>query len=432
MIGADTGGEGTAVPVKTLPDGSILAVTSEPPWPLNSGGHLRTFHLLRSLSQRFRVRLVIPVPRGGGSVIDALERAGMIVVPVEMEPRSSWNEACRAARAAVLGEPYVMFRRHDHRRIRNELARQAAIEQPDLYYLDHLDSLVYSNLGGMSPIVLDLHNVYSLLVRRVSREQRSWWKRLYLEREASLLARIESHAVKRAGGIMTVSHEEAVHFRQLGASTITVVPNGVDCPLFEDLPTGREEKSFLILYVGDMSWGPNIGAAVFLAHEVLPKLRGRLPRVRLRIVGRNPAPEVKSLARLPGIEVTGGVPSIKPHLLDAQVLAVPLDSGGGTRLKILEAFAAGLPVVSTSVGCEGLLVDHETHLLVAERDHFADELLRLLSESPLAHRLATRARDLARDRYDWTIVGEAACDLASELINCRRSGPQLSSTPLRW
>lgn len=151
-------------------------------------------------------------------MIDALERAGMIVVPVEMEPRSSWNEACRAARAAVLGEPYVMFRRHDNRRVRDEMARQAAIEQPDLYYLDHLDSLVYSDLGGMRPIVLDLHNVCSLLIRRVSREQRSWWKRLYLMREASLLAWIESHAVKRAGGIMTVSDEEAIHFRQLGAA----------------------------------------------------------------------------------------------------------------------------------------------------------------------------------------------------------------------
>ncbi len=417
--------------MKTQSEGSILAVTSEPPWPLNSGGHLRTFHLLRSLSQRFRVRLVIPVPRAGESVIDALERAGMNVVPVEMEPRSSWNESCRAARAAVAGEPYVMFRRHDHRRIRDELARQAAIEQPDLYYLDHLDSLVYSNLSGMSPVVLDLHNVYSLLVRRVSGEQRSWWKRLYLEREASLLARIESHAVKRADEIMTVSEQEAAHFRQLGARTPTVVPNGVDCSAFEDLPTGREGRPFLILYVGDMSWGPNIGAAVFLGHEVLPKLRTRLPGVQLRIVGRNPTPEVKSLAQLPGIEVTGGVPSIKPYLLDAQVLAVPLDSGGGTRLKILEAFAAGLPVVSTSVGCEGLLVNHETHLLVAERDRFADELLRLFSEIPLAHRLATRARDLARDRYDWTIVGEAACDLVSELIACRREGRQLSSTPLR-
>ena len=159
---------------------------------------------------------------------------------------------------------------------------------------------------------------------------------------------------------------------------------------------GRQKESFLILYVGDMSWGPNISAAVFLAHEVLPELRGRLPRVRLRIVGRNPAPEVRSLARLPGIEVTGGVPSIKPHLLDAQVLAVPLDSGGGTRLKILEAFAAGLPVVSTSVGCEGLLVNHETHLLVAKRDHFAEGLFRLLNESSLARWLAARARDLAQ------------------------------------
>ncbi len=186
-----------------------------------------------------------------------------------------------------------------------------------------------------------------------------------------------------------------------------------------------------MLYVGDMSWGPNISAAVFLARHVLPKIQETIPGSRLRIVGRNPAPEVMSLAKLPGTEVTGSVPDIKPHLREAGVLAVPLDSGGGTRFKILEAFAAGLPVVSTPVGCEGLLAEHETHLLISDRDDFADQLLRLFSENTLAHRLAARARDLARDRYDWTMVGKTACNLASELISLPSAAAPMSPMTLR-
>ena len=154
-----------------------------------------------------------------------------------------------------------------------------------------------------------------------------------------------------------------------------------------------------------MAWGPNISAAIFLAREVMPALLEDIPDVRLRIVGRSPVPEVKALGRLPGVEVAGDVPDTKPHLRAARVLAVPLDSGGGTRLKILEAFAAGVPVVSTAIGCEGIEVVHGEHLIIAERDQFVDGLRAALDDTGLGDRLAARARELARNRYDWRIVG---------------------------
>ena len=351
---------------------SILAVTSELPWPLDTGGHLRTFHLLRALAQRFRVRLVSATLPGQESSIESLGRMGITVCAVKIGPRVAWREGFRAAMAAARREPYVAYRRHDWPAVRTEIERQIAIKPADVLYLDHLDSLVYADLQRRAPTVIDLHNVYSTLVQRVATEQKNAWRRWYFRRESKLLAQMERRTAHLADHLFTVSEDECLYFEELGAHAVKVVPNGVDCEAFQDLPTGRGTSPPLMLYLGNMSWGPNIGAAVFLAREVLPCLRGRFPEARLRIVGRSPSPETRALADIPGVEVIGDVADIKPHLDQAKVLAVPLDSGGGTRLKILEAFAAGLPVVSTPIGCEGLGVRHGEHLIVVDRNDFAD------------------------------------------------------------
>jgi glycosyltransferase involved in cell wall biosynthesis len=396
-----------------------LAVTSELPWPLNSGGHLRSFHLLRALARRFRIRLVAAALPDERPSIEALSQIGIIVCPVDVGPRVAWREGLRAAAAAARGEPYVLYRRHHRRAVRAELARQFAVAPPDVFYLDHLDSLVYSDLGRHTRLVLDLHNVYSSLAQRVSSEQTTWWRRFYLHRESILLGRQEQRAARAVDRLVTVSDEDRLYFQRLGAREVAVVPNGVACEQFCALPIGRTGQPPLILFLGGMSWGPNISAARFLAQDALPRLQKRFPRARLRIVGRSPASEVKALARIPGVEVIGDVPDITPYLRQAKVLAVPLDSGGGTRLKILEAFAGGLPVVSTRVGCEGLGVRHADHLLIADRDRFAEGLASLLDDEELAKEIAHRARDLARHAYDWSIVGEAACSVVADLANSR-------------
>jgi glycosyltransferase involved in cell wall biosynthesis len=275
--------------------------------------------------------------------------------------------------------------------------------------------------------LIDLHNVYSTLARRVGNEQDASWKRWYLHREARLLERMERRAAQTSDQLFTVSEDERLYFEQLGARAVTVVPNGVDCAALQSVPLGRTGQAPLVLYLGNMSWGPNISAANFLAREVLPPLLQRYPDARLRIVGRSPSSETKALASLTGVEVIGDVPDIKPHLREAKVLAVPLDSGGGTRLKILEAFAAGLPVVSTAIGCEGLGVRHREHLLIAEREQFASGIVALFDDEDLALQLATRARTLARERFDWPIVGRSAASVISELCSSRRNASAVRS-----
>jgi glycosyltransferase involved in cell wall biosynthesis len=390
---------------------SVLAVTSELPWPLNSGGHLRSFHLLRALARRFDLRLVTAVLPEQVPDLEPLRREGIEVVPAMVGPRRPWREAIRALAAAARGEPYVCYRRHDRSPVRTALQRQIEAASPALLYLDHLDSLLFRRLAPQIPCVIDLHNAYSTLVRRAAGEHGPL-QRVYLRREAWLLGRIEARAAREATALLTVSTLEQDYFASLGAKKVAVVPNGVDCAAFASLSEKRSGPPIL-LYVGALSWAPNAQAALFLAREVLPAVRHAYPEVRLQVVGRGPSPELLALRGQEGVEVTGGVPDVVPYFGSAHVLAVPLEAGGGTRLKILEAFAAGLPVVSTPVGCEGIEATDGKHLLIASRDRFAESIIRLLGDEALRTSLASRARALAREQYDWQQIGAAACDVVT-------------------
>lgn len=402
---------------------AVLAVTSELPWPLNTGGHLRTFHLLRALAQRFRVRLVVPVESGQEKSVSVLRENGIDVLPAPVSPRVRWREAVRAMQAAARREPYVLY--HRHNRDATWAALQAAIrhEVPDVLYLDHLDSWIYRPVLPDTPVVADLHNVYSVLTRRTAAEQPAPWVRLYLRGEAALLDKIERRVAGAADALLTVSDEDRRRFAGLGPRPIYLVPNGVDCAAYAALPTGRRSAAPILLYVGALSWGPNAAAARTLAAEVLPRVRTRIPDARVQLIGRNPGPEVQELGRLDGVEVLGSVPDVLPHLRDAAALIVPLEAGGGTRLKILEAFAAGLPVVSTPLGCEGIDARDNEHLLIADRARLADAIVALLGDPALGDRLAAQARTLARERYDWGIVGAAACAAVQAAIPAGKQQP---------
>jgi glycosyltransferase involved in cell wall biosynthesis len=214
---------------------------------------------------------------------------------------------------------------------------------------------------------------------------------------------------EQADALFCVSDGDADYFRTQGARSVRVVPNGVDCGAYAHLPAGRRAEPPMILFLGAMSWTPNATAAVFLAREVFPDVRRRFAYARLCIVGRDPPSDVRALGDLPGVQVTGGVPSVLPYLEEASVLAVPLESGGGTRLKILEAFAAGLPVVSTPIGCEGLDVKNAEQLLIAPGGDFAAALYTLLGDDQLGARLAANARRLVRARFDWQAITDRAC-----------------------
>jgi glycosyltransferase involved in cell wall biosynthesis len=389
----------------------VLAVTSEPPWPLNSGGHIRTFYLLAALSREVDLRVVCPVQPNQRDVLAALETRGLDIRPVHVRARSALSEAHRLVGSFRRAEPYVMYRRHAWADVYPVLKSEVRQFDPDVLYLDHLDSMVYRDVAPDLPAAIDLHNVYSLLVRRSAEEQTSSWRAAFLRREARLLHSVEQRAATNGDTLFAVSAQEAGHFKTLGATRVHVVPNGVDCDLVSDLPTGRASAP-TVLFLGAMSWAPNANAAKFLV-DLLPALRQKVPDATILIVGRDAPPSLVALNALPGVEVTGAVADVKPYLLRGSVMAVPLDAGGGTRLKILEAFAAGLPVVSTSVGAEGIEATDGRDLIIAERPQFAGALAEILLSPIRSEQIATAARRLAREKYDWSRIGPAAAQFVS-------------------
>jgi glycosyltransferase involved in cell wall biosynthesis len=376
------------------------------PWPLDTGGHLRTFHLLRALAKRFEVHLLAPSGTSDASAFGALRNAGIQAQGTNVKSRPPLRDAFKVVSSRFRGRPYVMYARHDYAAMRDDVQRFCDREHPSVLYLDHLDSLIYAECCAGALKVLDLHNIYSLIADRAA-ESRAGLARWYLRGEAALLRAAEREASTRPDILFAVSDQERDYYQARGHRPVHLIPNGVDCEAYGALPEGRTGEP-LILYLGSMSWPPNAEAALFLANDVLPVVRRRVPEARLRIVGRNPSAEVVRSAAADGVEVTGGVESVIPHLRDAALLAVPLEAGGGTRLKILEALASGLPVVSTPIGAEGLDLTDGEHLLVATRDQFAESIVRLLNDRSFGTRLARNGRAAVRQRYDWTTIGQKA------------------------
>jgi len=193
---------------------------------------------------------------------------------------------------------------------------------------------------------------------------------------------------------------------------VKVIPNAV-CPaalLSESSGTNT------LLFVGTMSYPPNADAVRFFCKQIFPLIRQRVPDVKLCVVGLEPPPEVRALEALGNIVVTGEVEDLTEYYRQAQVVIVPMRAGAGTRLKILEAMALGRPVVSTSVGCEGLAVRHGEHLMVADQPaDFAGQVIELLANHEQRRRLCQRARRLVEQHHDWNVIGEQFLNLFRQL-----------------
>jgi polysaccharide biosynthesis protein PslH len=394
----------------------VLAVTSQLPWPLDRGGHIRTFNTLRGLARELDVTLVVPLRTGEDGSLPHLRSAGIEVRGIPIAGRSFPMEARRLLTSELRGLPYVLYGRHAHGAILEAYRSLAATGAYSVAYLDHLDSFQYACTSAFRATVLDLHNIYSLLVARSAEEQTSWPRRSFLRREARLLQRLERTASSSVSAVFSVSESERVHFEHLGAQHAFLIPNGVDFAHYQQLPRPSPEAPPTVLYVGTMSWGPNAQAVEFLARDVLPAVRRQLPEAQLQLVGRDPAPPVLALTELPGVHLAHNVPDVRPYLAAATLLAVPLDSGGGTRLKILEAFAAGLPVVSTPIGAEGIDAQDGSHLRIADRVGFAQAIVELMINRSLADAMAARAKELARSTYDWDAIGRAACAAITSVL----------------
>jgi len=244
-----------------------------------------------------------------------------------------------------------------------------------------------------------------MIWRRHVEEAKNPAKRAYFRLQARRMEKFEGDVCRRAGHIVAVSEVDRAAMQKLfGAERISPVATGVDIDYFAP-PVRRETKADLI-FVGSMDWLPNIDAIEYFAAQILPLIHKQRPECRVVVAGRRPTPGLQELARRePRIVLTGTVPDVRPYLWESTVSIVPLRIGGGTRLKIFEAVAAKLPVVSTSVGAEGLPLENGKQIVIADTpEAFANSCLQLLSNAAMREQMSRAAWDFVDGRFSWEAV----------------------------
>ncbi len=276
-------------------------------------------------------------------------------------------------------------------------------------------------------IIFDNLNVESSLFEQKFSSAKTFRMKLRGKIQLPKVKSIESDFIQQADCIWLCSHSDESLLQELygQVSPTHIVPNGINVTHYNGVrsdeylpPKGLEDKDKNLLFLGQLSYAPNTVAAELLIEKIYPKLRKAYPNARLLLVGRNPTEFMLEAAKKdPGIIVTGSVPDVRPYLAAASVMVVPLIQGSGTRLKIVEAFAAGCPVVSTAKGAEGLNGKDGEHLLIRNSvEELVDGVCQIWSDPALGDKLAGCAYELVQREYSWEAVGGRVEEAVKKLL----------------
>jgi sugar transferase (PEP-CTERM/EpsH1 system associated) len=387
----------------------VAFVTVRVPFPLNSGGRIRTFHLLKHISQVHRVTLITAVEsaveaRAAAALEERLPQVTLRLARVP--PRNTVaRRAVRALRSPIDPLPYT-WAGYRHPRFTGNLRRALAEERYDLLHCDHTQVAHAVLALETPPRLLNAHNVDSVLIERLAAVERRGWRRTLLGWQARKVAAAERRTYPAFDGALAMSEVDRVHIERLAAGRpVWTIPNGVDVGWFE--PTQTEPEPGLMVFSGAMDWMPNVDAVEFFAREILPRIRRRRPESRLLVVGRDPAPALVARLTGAGVEFSGTVDDVRPHLARCRLFVVPLRVGSGTRLKILEAWAMGKAVLSTALGAEGLPARDGENILIADTpERFAERAVALLEDVGSSKRLGGAGRQVVEETFSWKRIGD--------------------------
>lgn len=387
----------------------IVSITVGFPFPANTGAAIRVMNILKGLSRHNQVDLVALVrePVDEQSLEEA-KKLCSCVHTVQWQGVHKLPRLLGAALRLLVGEP-LLTKNVRSTQLRALLKSISRDETYDVVMVEHIDMARYGLIFKRVPesmLVLSLHNVSTILYERQFRNARSVREKLRAALSWIPLRSWEPRMTRKYDLLVTMSETDRRRLVDRRVDTpVVVAPNGVDTETFQPIPL--HERAQNILFVGAMDYAPNVDAVLYFAQEILGSISPWADGTRLTIVGRNPTQSVAELGSDPRITVTGEVPSTIPYYREAMVAVVPLRSGGGTRLKILEAMALGTPLVTTSIGCEGIDLEHERHALVADDPKtFGERIGRLLSDAALWERLSREGRALAENSYDWAAIAD--------------------------
>ncbi len=397
----------------------ILWITSNLPYPPTTGEKIRVWHLLQQIAPSHDVTLL--------SLLDSpdevqflphLQRyCTQVETVVKQRRRPRGKLLLRLLKAMLKGQPPrngIAYYEAMKRKV------QELTSQPfDIIHIEQSHMAPYIEFvthAGSTAHLITLHNVGAAQCERILKVQSGFQGRLWTWLDWFFVRRWEpTYLARHFDKCIVVSPVDEALLRQANPTLdLAVVPNGVDTSQYSLLPETPGSKE--ILFIGKMNYAPNVDGVRFFYRQIFPLVRSQVPEAHLLIVGAEPVAEVRALAADPAVTVTGQVEDIVPYYQRSCLSVVPLRAGSGTRLKILESMALGRPVVSTNLGCEGLVVTHGENILVADTPaDFAAQTVRLLNDRELRRCLIVNGRRLVETTYDWQAIAQQLLQIFNEV-----------------
>lgn len=401
----------------------ILWIKTELLHPVDKGGKIRTYEMLKHLKCDHQITYL--TLDDGTASSDAREKAKeycheLVTIPHRTHAKFSPGFYTELLKNLFSQLPYAV-KKYESAEMRREILQRVKQDKPDVVVCDFLTPSINlpEQLGCAT--VLFQHNVEAMIWKRHYETQTNPLKRLYLFGQWKKMRSLEKSECRRYNHVIAVSREDSEMMRDdYGIDAVTDVPTGVDTDFFRPKGGAQVEPASLV-FTGSMDWLPNVDAINWFCGEILPLIRAQIPNVKLTVVGRKPGNELLELSkRNPSIVVTGRVDDVRPFMEKAAAYIVPIRIGGGTRLKIYEALAMEKPLISTTVGAEGLPVRDGAELLIADSPRaFADAVIKVLANESLARELGKRAAATVREKFGWSRVAGSFAEICQNV--CREN-----------
>lgn len=390
-------------------------------WPTISGAHLRDFYFARTLARNAQLTYVGLVNEDAQAQAEQLRQ--------RLEPQNGTKVYALRRDAGyrpvnilrgLIGPTPLNVLNYTSQKVMAALDPILSEQSFDLIQIESMHLIAYAqHIRKVAPrtrLILDWHNIESEILARYAENDSNPLRAFYAKRTSMLSRRVEDQLLDLCDAHTVCSERERqVLLSRVPGTRIEVAGNGVDCEFFAGGATQSGDKRD-VLFMGRMDYHANIDAALYFTRTTWPLIHARRPDLRLVIVGAQPPDSIRVLAS-DSVVVTGTVDDVRPYYHSALISVVPLRVGGGTRLKVLEAMAAGTPVVSTTLGAEGLAVTHGIDILIADTpEAMADAVVSMQPDSPRRQELITNARQLVQAKYDWNVVGEILLRLYAEQV----------------
>lgn len=398
----------------------ILFLSQRFLYPMDTGGKIRTGKILERLGEVFDITIICNIEHPkDDKYISNMQNLCKELYPV------SWKEKQRYSLKFYIDIFFKMFSTHPvsvlkyySKDIQDILRSLLEKNRYDFLVCDFLQSSLNVVDIGNIPKILFQHNVESVIAERHFENSKRYIEKVFWWFQWKKMERYERKACKRFKGIITVSEiDKKILEEKFCAKNVFSIPTGVDTLYFS--PREGKINANSLVFSGSMDWLPNEDAILFFAHNILGKIKQQITQIKLTVVGRNPSRRLlRDLKAYPEIEVVGWVRDVRPFISSHALYVVPIRIGGGTRIKVYEAMAMGKAVVSTSIGTEGLPVNHGEHVILAdEADDFAQAVIMLLRDAGTRRCMERAALNLVRNHFSWDKAASSFAEACWEIVD---------------